>query len=254
LVNLTFRKKEENMTTQELAQNNFSTLTENSYPGRGIVIGQGEDANKIFQVYWIMGRSENSRNRVFIEEANGEMRTKAFDESKLTDPSLIIYYPARVVGSDHVITNGDQTDTVADFLKENNSFEAALRTREYEPDGPNFTPRISGIVSLNEGKASYKLSILKSFFNTESQCLRQFFEYETPTVGIGHFISTYVTDGNPLPSFAGEPQLMPLANTAEENLETFWDALNEDNRVSLLVKEIDLTTGESKLLIKNRHQ
>ncbi len=236
----------------ELANKNFSALTQNSYPGRGIVIGQSSQSGELIQIYWIMGRSENSRNRVFVEEANGEMRTKAFDDSKLTDPSLIIYYPARVVNSFHLITNGDQTDTIANFVKDGKTFEEALRTRAYEPDPDNFTPRISGVVQAGHNP-SYKLSILKSYHNTEAQCLRFFFEYETFQKGYGHFISTYHGDGTPLPSFAGEPQLMPIFDTLEENLERYWEALNADNRVSLLVKGIDAQTGNSRLLIRNRH-
>ncbi len=237
------------MSIEQLLKENFSNLQNNSYPGRGIVVGQTPDGENMVQVYWIMGRSNNSRNRVFVEEPNTEMRTKAFDESQLEDPSLIIYYPARVVGEQHVITNGDQTDTVRDYLVKGSSFEEALRTREYEPDGPNFTPRISAVTE----KQSYKLSILKSFFNTEAQCLRYVWEFEKAQAGIGHFISTYQEDATPLPSFSGEPQLMPLMNDIDTTLNTYWEALNKDNRVSLMVKFINTKTGIAELKIVNRH-
>lgn len=234
---------------QQIAEENFKSLQSNSYPGRGIVVGQTPDSTKMVQVYWIMGRSENSRNRIFLSDDNQHMRTKAFDDSKLEDPSLIIYYPIRQEGSAHIVTNGDQTDTIWNALKEGGSFESALKTRQYEPDGPNFTPRISAQV---EG-TSYQISILKSMLNTEDSNLRYFFNYSQATPGLGHFISTYEGDGNPLPSFQGEPRLMPLSNDINETLETYWAALNQDNRVSLVVKTIDIASGEVELKIQNRH-
>ena len=237
---------------KQLATSHFSALSANSYPGRGIIIGMSPDQEHMVQIYWIMGRSENSRNRVFLEEDNGFVRTKAFDESKLEDPSLIIYYPARVLGKKYIITNGDQTDTIYDYLRDNKSAAEALFTREYEPDGPNFTPRISGLVDLENDKVAYELSILKSFHNTESSCLRQFFTYEKALPGYGHFISTYEGDGNPLPSFSGEPQLMEIKNTVKENLNHYWDNIDADNKVSLVVKFINIKTGEQELKITNK--
>tara|TARA_B110000483_G_scaffold243625_1_gene334619 strand:- start:2578 stop:3300 length:723 start_codon:yes stop_codon:yes gene_type:complete len=230
-----------------IAAANFKALSQNSYPGRGIVVGQTPDGTKMVQVYWIMGRSSNSRNRIFLNDENNQMRTKAFDESKLEDPSLIIYYPIRSEGSQHIVSNGDQTDTIWEALKNNGSFESALKTRQYEPDGPNYTPRISALV---EGD-SYQMSILKSLMNTEDASLRYFFNFSQAISGLGHFLSTYEGDGNPLPSFAGEPRLMPLDNDISANLENYWNALNEDNRVSLAVKTIDLKTGDVELVIKN---
>lgn len=236
-------------TWNQIAATNFKSLEANSYPGRGIVIGQTPDGSKMVQVYWIMGRSENSRNRIFLADDNQHMRTKAFDDSKLEDPSLIIYYPIRQEGNAHIVTNGDQTDTIWKALQTGGSFESALKTRQYEPDGPNFTPRISAQV---EG-SSYQISILKSLMNTEESNLRYFFNYSKAQPGLGHFISTYEGDGNPLPSFQGEPRLMPIMNDIDITLETYWNALNEDNRVSLVVKTIDIETQVVDLKIKNRH-
>ncbi len=237
---------------QATAQQNLKALSTNSYPGRGIIIGLTPDEKNIVQVYWIMGRSENSQNRVFLQDPNGFVRTKAFDESKMTDPSLIIYHPVKFLGKKHIVTNGDQTDTIFDYLSEGKSIESALMTRQYEPDGPNFTPRISGLVDLENDGIAYELSILKSFDNTEASSNRQFFKYGTGVAGIGHFISTYQGDGNPLPSFSGEPQLMPLFNDISECAKTYWDTIDAGNKVSLLVKFIDLATGESKTDIINK--
>jgi IMP cyclohydrolase len=234
------------------AEQYLQSLTNNVYPGRGIVIGLTPDGTKLVQVYWIMGRSENSRNRVFIQEENGFVRTEAKDPAKLTDPSLIIYYPAKHLGGAHIITNGDQTDTIHEALQKNGTFESALATRTYEPDAPNFTPRISGLVDLADAQFAYKLSILKSSGNTEDQTLRHTYSYEKALPGFGHCIHTYAGDGNPLPSFAGEPQLVPLANDADTIANTYWKALNEENRISLLVKTIDVESGESQLLIVNK--
>lgn len=240
------------MSYTQIAQANFQSLQANPYPGRGIVLGLSPDGHKLFQVYWIMGRSENSRNRIFIQE--GEfVRTAAHDPAKLVDPSLIIYFPVRVDGKNHIVSNGDQTDTVWIGLQNGGTFEGALQTRQYEHDAPNFTPRITGLMDLSEGAPAYQLSILKSLCNTEDACLRQFFRYDKAQSGFGHGITTYQGDGNPLPSFAGEPILLPIQNTLEENLNLYWDALDQDNRVSLLVKSIDIKTQKTEIKIINRH-
>lgn len=236
-----------------IAEKNFNTLTNNSYPGRGIVIGLTPDSTKIVQIYWIMGRSENSRNRIFLEDPNGFVRTKAFDESKMTDPSLIIYHPVKFLDKKHIVSNGDQTDTIFDFLSKGKSIESALMTREYEPDGPNFTPRISGLVDLENNGIAYELSILKSFDNSQASSNRQFFKYGKGIAGMGHFISTYKEDGTPLPSFRGEPQLMPVANSAKDCAKNYWKALDSDNKVSLLAKTIVVDSGETEISIMNKH-
>ncbi|MBP3654520.1 MAG: IMP cyclohydrolase [Oscillospiraceae bacterium] len=225
-------------------------LQETSYPGRGIILGRTADDSKAMIAYFIMGRSVNSRNRVFEETADG-IRTKAHDESKMEDPSLIIYHPVRVVGGDTIVTNGDQTDTIRDYLVEGRSFEASLRTREFEPDCPNYTPRISGIVAAD---GSYKLSILKSMDGDPACCCRYFYEYDKPQAGVGHFIHTYQGDGNPLPSFEGEPERIALEwADAASFAEVLWGNLNEDNKVSLFVRTIDIKTGETETVIINRH-
>jgi len=229
----------------------YQLLSGNVYPGRGIALGRSADNKRAVIIYFIMGRSVNSRNRIFEETPDG-IRTKAHDESKMEDPSLIIYHPVRVVGKDTVVTNGDQTDTIRDYLEKGQTFAAALRTREFEPDGPNWTPRISGLVSPD---GSYKLSILKSADGDESCCQRFFYEYEKPIAGQGHFISTYETDGSPLPSFRGEPRCVALGDeTARELADKVWCALNEDNKVSLFVRTIDLENGETDTAIINKHQ
>ncbi|MGN0968786.1 MAG: IMP cyclohydrolase [Oscillospiraceae bacterium] len=226
-------------------------LRGNPYPGRGIVLGKTQDGKKAAIAYFIMGRSENSRNRIFEVTEDG-IRTKAFDESKMTDPSLIIYHPVRVVGDDTVVTNGDQTDTVRDGLLEGKVFALALKTREFEPDDPNYTPRISGLVHKD---GSYALSILKSADGDPSSCRRQFFGYENPLAGQGHFIHTYMGDGSPLPSFEGEPEQVAVnAASAAEWADQIWNSLNADNKVSLFVRMIDLATGETDTVIKNKHQ
>jgi len=229
--------------------NNLGTLLkENSYPGRGIVIGKSEDGKSAVIAYFIMGRSENSRNRIF--EMYGEnMRTKAFDESKLIDPSLIIYSPVRTIGGKTIVTNGDQTDTVYEFIEEGKTFEEALRTREFEPDAPNFTPRISGIV---EG-FDYKLSILKSAEGNDKAVRRYFYEYTTPIAGEGHFIHTYRCDGNPIPSFEGEPEKVEIKGDIEEFANEIWKNLNEDNKVSLFVRYIDVASGKTQTKIINKN-
>lgn len=227
-------------------------LRENCYPGRGIIIGKSQDGKKAVTAYFIMGRSENSRNRVFVEENEG-IRTEAFDPSKLTDPSLIIYAPVRVLGNSTIVTNGDQTDTVYDLMKEGKTFEQSLRTREFEPDGPNYTPRISGILNVKDGKFDYAMSILKSANGNPECCNRYTFTYDSPINGQGHFIHTYKTNGNPLPSFEGEPKLISIPNDIEKFTEALWTNLNEDNKVSLFVRFIDIETGkyETKIINKN---
>ena len=229
-------------------------LSENTYPGRGIVIGKSADGKKAMIAYFIMGRSENSRNRIF-ERFDGGMRTKAFDESKLSDPSLIIYNPYLKIGDTDIITNGDQTNTVYDFLKEGNTFEDALATREFESDAPNFTPRISGAVYYGFAKNmfTYKLSILKSANGRPEACNRYFYNY-APENGIGHFIHTYKCDGNPIPSFYGEPEEISMPNTAKELADLVWDNLNDDNKVSLFVRTVDLSNGNADEIIINKNK
>ena len=232
-------------------QDLFALLGSNPYPGRGIVLGtaslpDGGSASVI--AYWIMGRSANSRNRIFSATDDG-IRTEAYDPSKVEDPSLIIYHPVRTVGERTIVTNGDQTDTIRDYLLMGKTFAAALRTREFEPDAPNFTPRISGLL---ESDGSYTLSILKS--NPQGGCQRQFFEYPAET-GVGHFISTYQGDGNPLPSFAGEPIRVDLkAADADSLAEALWDALNADNRISLYVRYENLQNGDVQTRIINKFE
>ena len=229
---------------------NLTNLLEtNDYPGRGIVLGRTADNQYAVAAYFIMGRSENSRNRVFTETEDG-IRTEAYDPSKMVDPSLIIYHPVRKVGGDLVVTNGDQTDTIRDFLLEGKSFGQSLHTREFEPDGPNYTPRISGIISPD---GSFKLSILKSADGDPSCCHRFFYTYDKPLAGEGRFIPTYMGDGNPLPSFEGEPKRVALdAPNAETLADQIWNALNPDNKVSLFVRYISLADGSCQQVIKNK--
>ncbi|MCI5624268.1 MULTISPECIES: IMP cyclohydrolase [Anaerostipes] len=228
-------------------------LKGNAYPGRGIVIGKTEDGTKAATAYFIMGRSENSRNRVFVEEGEG-IRTQAFDESKLTDPSLIIYAPVRVIGNKTIVTNGDQTDTVYDGMEQGLTFEQSLRSREFEPDGPNYTPRISGIMQVEDGTYHYAMSILKSNNGNPDSCNRYTFTYENPVAGEGHFIHTYMHDGNPLPSFEGEPKLVGIPNDIDAFTENVWESLNEENKVSLFVRFIDIATGEYETRIINKNK
>lgn len=228
-------------------------LKENAYPGRGIVIGKTEDGTKAATAYFIMGRSENSRNRVFVEEGEG-IRTQAFDESKLTDPSLIIYAPVRVIGNKTIVTNGDQTDTVYEGMEEGITFEQSLRSREFEPDGPNYTPRISGIMQVKDGTFHYAMSILKSDNGNPESCNRYTFTYENPVAGEGHFIHTYMHDGNPLPSFEGEPKLVTVPNDIDAFTDNVWQSLNADNKVSLFVRFIDIATGKYETRIVNKNQ
>ena len=228
-------------------------LKENSYPGRGIVIGRSADGSKAVTAYFIMGRSENSRNRVFVEDGQG-IRTQAFDPAKLTDPSLIIYAPVRVLGNKTIVTNGDQTDTIYEGMDKQMTFEQSLRSREFEPDGPNYTPRISGIMHIENGKYNYAMSILKSNNGDLSGCNRYTFAYENPAAGEGHFIHTYQHDANPLPSFEGEPKLVQIPDGIDAFTELLWSSLNEDNKVSLFVRYIDIETGEYETRIVNKNQ
>ena len=227
-------------------------LKGNSYPGRGIVIGKSADGKKAAAAYFIMRRSENSRNRIFVEDGEG-IRTQAFDPSKLVDPSLIIYAPVRVLGNDTIVTNGDQTDTIYEGLKEGLTFEQSLRSREFEPDGPNYTPRISGVMHIENGQYDYAMSILKSNNGNPQACNRYTFSYENCVAGEGHFIHTYQCDGNPLPSFEGEPKLVAIPNDIEEFAQMLWSSLNEENKVSLFVRYINIEDGtyETKIINKN---
>ena len=225
-------------------------LKRNPYPGRGIVLGRSADNRHAVIAYFIMGRSENSRNRIFSPTQDG-IRTEAYDPSKMEDPSLIIYHPVRFFGGKTIVTNGDQTDTIRDFLAEGKCFRHALMTREFEPDAPNYTPRISGVV-LPDG--SYKLSILKSFRGDPSCCCRYFYEYDHPVAGYGHFIHTYRGDGSPLPSFEGEPELVGLGSEPVADFANrIWDSLNEENKVSLFVRYIDLASSQAEDVIINKH-
>ena len=232
--------------------NLFKELDTNSYPGRGIVIGRSVNGKYAVTAYFIMGRSSNSRNRVFVEDGDG-IRTKAFDESKLEDPSLIIYAPVRTLGSTTIVTNGDQTDTIYDGLKAGKTFEQSLRSREFEPDAPNYTPRISGIMDVDSGRFSYALSILKSDNGNPEECNRYTFSYDNPLAGEGHFIHTYMKDGNPLPSFEGEPKFVSIEGDIETFSKKLWESLNFDNKVSLFVRFINIATGEAKTKIFNKN-
>lgn len=233
-------------------------LENNTYPGRGIVIGKSADGKSALIAYFIMGRSENSRNRIF-ERYEGGMRTKAFDESKLSDPSLIIYNPFLELENTDIVTNGDQTDTVYNYIKENGddgyAFEKSLHTREFEPDHPNYTPRISGILyyDFEANDFRYKMSILKSNNGNPEACQRYFYSYK-PLTGMGHFIHTYRHDGNPIPSFYGEPEEVALPNTAQELADLVWNNLNEDNKVSLLIRQVPLDGSEPTEIIINKNK
>ena len=228
-------------------------LENNAYPGRGIVIGLTPDRTRAVTAYFIMGRSTNSRNRGFVEDGEG-IRTQAFDPSKLVDPSLIIYAPVRVLGNKTIVTNGDQTDTIYEGMDHQLTFEQSLRSREFEPDGPNFTPRISGILHIEEGRYSYAMSILKSNHGDGSSCIRNTFAYETPLAGEGHFIHTYLHDGDPLPSFEGEPKSVEMMDSIDGFTDMLWSSLNEENKVSLFVRYIDIATGEYETRILNKNK
>lgn len=227
-------------------------LKGNAYPGRGIVIGRSADGKKAVTAYFIMGRSSNSRNRVFVEEGEG-IRTQAFDPSKLEDPSLIIYAPVRVLGDKTIVTNGDQTDTIYEGMEAGQTFEESLRSREFEPDAPNYTPRISGILRVSEGSFSYGMSILKSNNGNPASCHRFTFAYKDPVAGEGHFIHTYMHDGNPLPSFEGEPKSVRMEGDIDAFAGKVWDSLDGENKVSLFVRYIDIATGEYETRIINKN-
>ena len=228
-------------------------LKGNPYPGRGIVIGKSADGKKAVAAYFIMGRSENSRNRIFVEDGQG-IRTQAFDPAKMTDPSLVIYAPVRVLGNKTIVTNGDQTDTIYEGMDRQMTFEQTLRSREFEPDAPNYTPRISGILHIEDGRFSYAMSILKSDNGSPDACHRYTFAYEDCAPGEGRFIHTYQGDGDPLPSFEGEPKRVEILGDLEAFAGMLWDSLNEENKVSLFVRFIDIATGtcESKIINKNQ--
>lgn len=228
-------------------------LKNNSYPGRGIIIGRTPDGKKAVTAYFIMGRSENSRNRVFVEEGEG-IRTQAFDPAKLEDQSLIIYAPVRVLGNKTIVTNGDQTDTIYEGMDRQMTFEQSLRSREFEPDAPNYTPRISGILHIEDGGYNYALSILKSNDGNPDSCHRYTYAYEKPVAGEGHFIHTYMHDGNPLPSFEGEPKKIEIPDSLDEFAATLWENLNPDNKVSLFVRYIDIATRETQTKIINKNK
>lgn len=237
------------MQKKSLAQELCST----SYPGRGIVIGRTPDGSKAAIAYFIMGRSQNSRNRVFVEDGEG-IRTQAFDPSKLEDPSLIIYAPVRVLGNKTIVTNGDQTDTIYDLMDKQYTFEQSLRNREFEPDAPNYTPRISGILHFENGDFNYAMSILKSDNGNPDSCNRYTFAYSNPASGEGRFIHTYMGDGNPLLSFEGEPTLVDIPDSMDEFTDTVWNSLNDENKVSLFVRYVNIQDGtyESRIINKNK--
>lgn len=227
-------------------------LRGNVYPGRGIVIGKSADGKTAVTAYFIMGRSTNSRNRVFVADGEG-IRTQAFDPSKLVDPSLIIYAPVRVLGNKTIVTNGDQTDTIYEGMDKQLTFEQSLRSREFEPDGPNYTPRISGILHIEGGKYNYAMSILKSDDGDPSCCVRNTFAYENPKAGEGRFIHTYLHDGTPLPSFSGEPKKVAIEGNIDSFTQLVWESLNEENKVSLFVRFIDIETGKYETRIVNKN-
>ncbi len=234
------------MQIQELG----AVLRANTYPGRGIVLGRSADGEKAVIAYFIMGRSENSRNRVFVEE-DGGLRTQAFDPAKLKDPSLVIYWPVRKLGAATIVTNGDQTDTVYEFLSAEKTFEEALRMRTFEPDPPILTPRISGLVQKDGG---YRLSILKSANGNAASVQRFFYEYPQPVAGEGHFIHTYLGDGDPVPSFEGEPELVKVEGDIDAFTSLVWENLNEANKVSLFVRFIRLADGSEETRVINKNQ
>ncbi len=227
-------------------------LQENSYPGRGIILGRSKDGKYAVAAYFIMGRSENSRNRIFVKDGEG-IRTQAYDESKCSDPSLIIYAPVRVLGNKTIVTNGDQTDTIYDAMDHQFTFEQSLRSRKFEPDDPNFTPRISGIIRCENNSFNYALSILKSAEGNPESCQRFTFTYENPLAGQGHFIHTYVGDGNPLPSFRGEPKLVAISDDIDSFTDLLWSNLNADNKISLFVRFINTEDGTAETRIINRY-
>ena len=228
----------------------FKYLSKLEYPGRGIILGKSDDGKNVVFAYFIMGRSVNSRNRIF-DVYGDDIRTKAFDESLLSDPSLIIYSPVRVLGNKIIVTNGDQTDTIYEYLKDKKTFEDALYTRTFEPDAPNFTPRISGLIDIESG-LKLKLSILKSDEGDESQALRFFYNYDNPKPGEGFLIHTYKENSDPLKSFEGEPIKVSLKGSIDEFANSLWNSLNTDNKISLAVRYIDMATGKYEQIIKNK--
>lgn len=229
-----------------------SLINGNPYVGRGIVIGKSQDAKSLAIAYFIMGRSVNSRNRVFVE--NGlNVTIYPFDAEKAGDPTLIIYSPIRVIDNKLIVTNGNQTDTIYDFVKEGKTFSEALATREFEPDAPNLTPRISGMVTFDDKDFTYQMSILKASDNEGTSCNRFTFDY-SPLKGIGHFIHTYKTDGNPIPTFEGEPERVIIPNTAKELADDIWANLNEENKISLYVRYIDLESGKTENILINKNK
>lgn len=228
-------------------------LSGNAYPGRGIVIGKSEDGAYAVTAYFIMGRSENSRNRIFVKDGEG-IRTQAFDPAKLSDPSLIIYAPVRVLGNKTIVTNGDQTDTIYEEMDRQQTFEQSLRIREFEPDAPNYTPRISGIMHIENGTYRYAMSILKSANGNPAACNRYTFAYENPLNGEGRYIHTYMGDGNPLPSFEGEPEWVKIEGDIDSFTNQVWGSLNEENKVSLFVRYIEIATGTYETRIVNKNQ
>lgn len=228
-------------------------LSATTYPGRGIIIGRSEDQKSAVAAYFIMGRSVNSRNRIFVEDGEG-IRTQAFDPSKLEDPSLIIYAPVRVLGNKTIVTNGDQTDTIYEMMDCQQTFEQSLRTREFEPDAPNYTPRISGILHIEDGNYNYAMSILKSNNGNPDSCNRYTFAYENPAAGEGRFIHTYMGDGNPLPSFEGEPEWVGIDGDIDSFTKLVWENLDEENKVSLFVRYIDIATGKYETRIVNKNE
>lgn len=246
----TFRMNLNHLDQQSIE--NMKQLQGNDYPGRGIVIGMSPYGKNYIQIYWIMGRSENSRNRIFDMDGNC-VRTKAFDESKMTDPSLIIYHPIKVIKDYHIVGNGDQTDTIYDYIVNGSTFESALNTREFEPDAPNYTPRISGIIDLTKENPNYSLSILKAMNGDENICQRNYYHYSSFYKGFGHCIHTYKEDGNPIPSFEDEPFVVNLFDDMDENADYFWKLLNDYNKISLLVKYIDVISKEVKISIRNKN-
>lgn len=228
-------------------------LKQNPYPGRGIVIGKSKDGKHAVTAYFIMGRSENSRNRVFIEDGKG-IRTQAYDPSKLTDPSLIIYAPVRVLGNKTIVTNGDQTDTIYELMEKGQTFERALTTRAFEPDAPNYTPRISGLINIEDGKYDYAMSILKSNNGDPECCNRYTFTYDNAKAGEGRFIHTYKCNEDPLPSFEGEPKLVAIPDDIDAFTNMLWSSLNEENKVSLFVRYIEIETGKYETRIENKNK
>lgn len=228
-------------------------LKSNSYPGRGIVIGKSKDKNHAVVAYFIMGRSENSRNRIFVEKGK-EIYTQAFDPSKLIDPSLIIYSPVKVLGNKTIVTNGDHTENIYSGMDKQLTFEQSLRTREFEPDAPNYTPRISGIMHIENGSFNYAMSILKSNNGNPDACNRYTFAYTNPVAGEGHFIHTYKFDADPLPSFEGEPKLVEIENDINNFTSLIWNSLNEENKISLFVRYININTGKDETIIINKNK